>query len=424
VLSVFRARWHQVVRGLWFLPSLIVVAMIALAVGLVRVDHAFSPASSWVFGADAGAARVVLETLAGSLITVAGIVFSVTIVVLQLASSQFSPRVLPNFLGDRVTQVTVGAFVGIFAYCLVALRSVEGRSVPRLTVTVGSGLGVLAVILLVFFIHHVSTLIQVSQVAGRIAHTTLACLERLYPESFAEPEGEDAAALLAAWREEAEPGRILPRRPGYVQRLDLDQLANALRGRVDRVHVAVAPGDPVSVAAPLLEVWPADAADACEPDAARAFLIDAERDFPQDVGFGVRQLADIALRAISPSVNDPTTAVTCIVYLRSILERLAARRLPAEVRRLEGLVAVVRRQDFDEYLGRLLELGRYGAGDTRLVHHLLSACAGIAAEARRAGAARRVEETRALAGMIAELARGERRPASERRELEELLASV
>lgn len=426
MLAVVRARWRQVVQGLWFLPSLIVVALIVLALGLVRVDRRLGPGGPFVFGADAGAARVVFETLATALITVAGIVFSVILVVLQLASQQFSPRVLPNFLGDRVNQTTVGAFVGVFAYCLVALRSVGGHFVPRLTVTVGSGLGVCAVVLLVFFIHHVSTVIQVSQMAGRIGQASLACLDVLYPEPLGEPaEEEDAGELLAAWRAEAEPRRILPRRPGYVQRLDVDQLVRALRGRARRFHVAVAPGDPVSASSPIVEVWADDANADCEPGVARAFLIDAERDLPQDLGFGVRQLTDIALRAISPSVNDPTTAVTCIVYLRSILERLAERQLPAEVRRFEdGLVGVIRRRGFDEYLGRLLELGRYGAGDTRILHHLLAACAGIAAAAERAGADARALATRELAGAIGGLARAEHRSERERRELEALLEAA
>ncbi len=135
---MLRAQWQRFSDGLWFVPSLIVIVMGALAFALVQLDNDFvGHETPWVFGGDANAARTVLSTIAGSLITVAGLTFSVTMVVLQLASSQFSPRVLPNFLGDRITQTTVGAFVGIFVFCLIGLRAVGGRDdfVPRLTVT-------------------------------------------------------------------------------------------------------------------------------------------------------------------------------------------------------------------------------------------------------------------------------------------------
>jgi uncharacterized membrane protein len=125
--SVFRTRWRALIDGLWFIPSAIVVLTGALAVALDRVDrHIDLSGSQWVFGGNPSAARTVFQMLATSLISVAGLTFSVTMVVLQLASSQFSPRVLPNFLGDRLTQVTVGAFVGVFVFCLIGLP----RSVP------------------------------------------------------------------------------------------------------------------------------------------------------------------------------------------------------------------------------------------------------------------------------------------------------
>jgi uncharacterized membrane protein len=377
-----RARWRAMIGGLWFVPSLIVVLTAILAVVLVRLDrHLALTNSEWVFGGNASAARTVFQTLATALISVAGLTFSVTMVVLQLASSQFTPRVLPNFLGDRITQATVGAFVGVFVFCLIGLRSVGAKQfVPRMTVTVGSGLGVIAVVLLIVFIHHISSMIQASNIISRIGHDTLARLDHLHPEPFGGGVEEDAQALLAEWRH-AEPGRVMPTRPGYIAEVDVEELVQAL-GQPARVHVPAAPGDFVTAGQAVAEVWPREALGDNGRKVTRTISVVAERTLVQDARFGVRQLTDIALRAISPSVNDPTTAVTCIGYIRSVLERLAGREFPSPVRRLDdGSTVVARRPAFAEYLEVLAELGRYAAGDVRVVEALLEACRGIAAAA-------------------------------------------
>jgi uncharacterized membrane protein len=429
VANVLRARWRNLIEGLWFVPLLIVLGMGVLAVALVRLDeNLIGHSTPWVFGGNASAARVVLSTIAGSLITVAGLPFSVTMVVLQLASSQFSPRVLPNFLADRLTQVTVGAFVGIFVFCLIGLRAVGGRHelVPRLTVTVASGLGVVAVILLIAFIHHVSTMIQVSHIAARIGRRTLQQLDVLYPRSYGEEAEQEGGTLREQWRQDGDPARILPPRPGYVQEVDLDALARTYAGGGVRLHVPVAPGDFAGVGTAIVEVWPADAAAGCETATTRTVTIASERTFAQDVDFGVRQLTDIALRAISPAVNDPTTAVTCIGYVRSVLERLAGRDFPSRVRRWpdDDVVVVARRRAFDEHLELLLQLAPYSNGDARVIGALLDACRATAVAAREAGADGRATAALDVAEQIAAATLEEVRTRHDRRRVEELLSEV
>ena len=184
------ARWLKLLHTLWFVPSAIAVAYIALAQVLVKLDADERFSNMWVFGGGAHAARTVLSVIAGSLITVAGLTFSLTMIVLQLTSSQFSPRVVRNYLGDRIAQVTIGSFVGIFAFCLLALRSVGDQSeqpaVPRLTVTVASGLALFALAMLIAFIHHIAQLVQASELSGRLGRETLEAIERLYPSHFGE----------------------------------------------------------------------------------------------------------------------------------------------------------------------------------------------------------------------------------------------
>ncbi len=380
-------------RGLWFVPALIVVLDGALSVALVELDRHMRLAAGLLFQGDASAARTVLSVISGSLITVAGLTFSLTIVVLQLTSSQFSPRILRNFFGDRLTQITVGSYVGIFVYSILVLRSVSGTFVPRLSVTVASALAIAAVVLLVIFIHHISQLIQVSFVTGDIAAKTLARLDVLYPDGHGEAETTDVDALLEDWRLEP-PGLVWPVLPGYLRRVDLDSLVEALAETVERAALLVRPGDFVSVEQPIVAVWPAAQARGCGDAVRGACQIERERDLDEDLDFGLRQLTDTAVKAMSPGINDPTTACTCVGYLRSILARLATREFPARLRRYPevGLTIVVQRREFQDYLESLLEIGRYSTEDARVTVTLLVALRSIRAVARDASFEARAAE--------------------------------
>lgn len=429
-----RVLWLNLVQGLWFIPGLVVVLYAGLAVGLGQVDQTvdFTGAGA-VFKGDGSAARTVLSVLAGSLITVAGLTFSVTVVVLQLASSQFSPRVLRTFFGDRLTQITVGSYVGIFVYSILVLRSVgsfsEGRGfVPRLSITVASALGIAAVVLLIVFIHHVSRMIQVSHITASIAMQTLERVDGLYPDAHGVPlEHEDSAKLLSAWRAEAPSSRVLGTRPGYVQRVGLDELVKAFTLRPGRLALLVRPGDFVSPETPLVEVWPAEAAEGLTGHIRAAAAIANERDIGQDVAFGLRQLADIALKAMSPGINDPTTAVTAISYIRGILVELARRSFPPTVRRFPesgGLEVIAERRSFADHLVYFLEIGRYASGDAHVVAAMLNALASVARVALESGARDRAHEAADVAATIAAQAEAEVKTERDRETVVRLLAEV
>lgn len=385
VLRRLRGSLVELQQGLWFVPALIVVLNGALSIVLVEVDRHTRISAGPLFQGDASAARTVLSVVSGSLITVAGLTFSLTIVVLQLTSSQFSPRILRTFFGDRLTQITVGSYVGIFVYSILVLRSVSGAFVPRLSVTVASGLAIAGVVLLIVFIHHISQLIQVSYVTGDIAAKTLARLEVLYPATHGKGEEVDVDALLEGWQLE-QPGLVLPDLPGFLRRVDLESLVETLAGKADRVALLVCPGDFVSVEQPVVAVWPATQARECGDAVRKACQIERERDLDQDLDFGLRQLADTAVKAMSPGINDPTTACTCAGYLRSILARLAAREFPTPLRFFPeaGLTIVVRRREFEEYLEPFIEIGRYSTEDARVTAALLDALRSVRGIAREA----------------------------------------
>jgi uncharacterized membrane protein len=394
-----KAHWSDLRSGLWLFPCLIVAVLIALAFVVVRADHVLGQTDVG-FGGGPSAARDVLATIAGSFVTVAGVTFSLTIVVLQLASSQYSPRILRGFLADRITQLTAGAFIGVFAYALVVLRSVRAAPdtfVPSLGVSVAIVLSLGALVLLLVFIDHVTKLIQVSNLAARIGNDTSAEIRRLARK---EDESVDAAERVLVWRSA---GRGLPvhvRRAGYLRSVDVATITRRLNPFRARVVLFAGAGDLVAPDEAVAEVWidESDATRADDEKVTDAVLVGVhvanERDLHDDPGFGVRQLADIAIRALSPGMNDPTTAVTCIAYVRAaLIEELAL--LPRD-RLVESdeVQIVLAPRGFERDAGALAEIAHHARGDARASAAIEQAVAAVTRSARdrgRAEEAARVE---------------------------------
>jgi uncharacterized membrane protein len=418
MLSSLAARFRAVANGFWLLPGLITLGFIALALLLVRVDRGLGDDQlDFAFDGDASAARGVLETIAGSLITVAGLTFSLTVVVLVLVSGQFTPRSVPAFLADRINQSTAGTFIGVFVYCLLVLQTVRdadengvGGFVPKLSVTVAVALAVLAIALLLFFIHHLGSSIQASSIIRRIGVDTLAQVEHI-------PDG--GGSSLSAPLDE--PGVVRHTRAGYVRHIALGDLAEQI-GEVTLVRLPAPVGAFVTEEDVLAEVWPRSAAEHAAGTIRRRVAIGTERDLQQDVLYGIRQLAEIAMKALSPGVNDPATAESAIGYLRAVLERLAQRPLPPEVRR-GNVVASLR--TFEDYIEAAFEqVGRYAAADPNVIVTLLEALARIADAARSAGWDERTRSLRRVAERVANPALADARTEHDRELIRSALASI
>ncbi len=402
-MTGFRSRLSQLAYGFLLVPGAVAVLFAVLALALVEIDRRMEELELG-FGGDADAARAVLAAIAGSIITVAGLAFSITIVTLQLVSSQYSPRALRGFLRDRLNQLVAGVFVGTFAYCLLVLTTVRGGSdggsgefVPRISIAVAIALGVLAIPLLLVFIHHMSQSIQVSRIVADIGRTGLDAVERLYPERSGSAIDQRWERLVEEWTNSEQPALVHADRAGFVQRIDLDMLLRSVtdrgsstRSQRHRLHLRVAPGDFVTPRTVLAARWPADDAPLVKQAVLRAVRLGERRDMEQDAGYAVRQLVDVALRAISPAMNDPTTAIDCIGYLQTILEELGGRAFPPRIRHFADadLTVVVDRRDFDDFVEEAFaELGRYDRSDPRLALRLLAALERTA-EAVVAGGAR------------------------------------
>ena len=326
--------WFQIRSSLWFVPTLLVLAGIGLGIGLVQVDVWYG--SDWkiddrnpFFGVGAAGSRAMLAAIASSMITVAGVAFSITIVTLALGSSQYTPRILRNFMRDRWNQFVLGMFVGIFVYCLIVMRTIraggedEFSFVPVLAVFVAVLLALSSIACLIFFIHHTAASIQASTILARINDETKESIRHSLPEEAgAHEEIADAAAPVPRngnWTPIAAAGT------GYVQRVDHKALLRSateegLIVRVDRIG-----GDFATAGAPVLSA-DREIDDKLAARLRELVTIGEFRVPNQDPGFGVRQIVDIGLKALSPGVNDTSTAVSCLDYLGSILSFLATRR--------------------------------------------------------------------------------------------------
>ncbi|OYW77745.1 MAG: hypothetical protein B7Z37_02315 [Verrucomicrobia bacterium 12-59-8] len=340
--------WSRLRDSFWFLPSLMVVLSMVLAISLIELDSSGleTVLARWprVFGASADGARGILSTIAGSMMTVVGVTFSMILVTLTLASSQYTSRILRNFVRDRVTQVVLGLFAGIFTYCLVVLRTIRGGDlnefVPSLAVTMAVLFAIGGIGVLIFFIHHIATSIQASSIIASVSAETLGAIERLFPEKLGESEGkpqeQEEAALERKWQTLPAP------RSGYIQGLDDGALLRVAREQKTVVRMERGIGSFVVEGTPLVsiaqDVMPDDIV---RSDLQNAFGIDRHRTVEQDCGFGIRQLVDMALRALSPGINDTTTAVMCVDYLTAILSRLATRDMPSSFRYEDGELRVL-----------------------------------------------------------------------------------
>ena len=391
-MSQWARRLREGLRtGFWAVPALCVLLALALAIGLVAVDrHAeASTDRPFTFGAGPDGAREVLSAITSSMITFTGLVFSITIIVLQLTSSQFSPRVLRTFLRDRQTQLSLGVFVATFVYALMVLRVVNGGSdetfVPAIATTFGVALLLLSVGMFVAYIHHVATAIQVSSVIAAIGAEATSTLERCLPASApaVRRAGNPAPASAAVTLE------LPSRRSGVVSFVDIPALVREAERADVVLSCRVALGSYVPEGSALLAVaGPAEGVDARA--CLRAIAVTRDRSMAQDVAFGLRQLVDIAERALSPSTNDPTTAVQVLDELHNLLRRLATRPLPDGDRRdAAGAVRLrLPAMSFAAYLHLALdEISQYGSESKQVsarVAALLDELAACALPSQRA----------------------------------------
>lgn len=396
----------QLRQSYWFLPSLMALAAVLLAGGMVWLDSyegsGWMDRLPWLYASRPSGARQLLSAIGGSMVTVAGTVFSVTIAAVVYASGQYGPRLLSNFMRDRGNQVTLGTFIATFLYCLIVLRTIRSPEetggagfVPNLAVLIALLLAVCSITVLIFFIHHVPSRIHINSVIEDIGRRLLHEVGRRFPQSIGdaaedEPDPDDPA-LPPAFRRNGGGERVAVRATdtGYVQVIDDSALLRLARENDVVVRIQYEPGDFVHAGRALLEVAPPER---CTEEVARrlrdTFAVGAQRTALQDLRFLLDEIVEIAARALSPGVNDPFTAVTCLDWLGAALSDLSGRILPSQLRADEDgdLRVIAHPVTFCAFLDRSLgALLRHAAGDTVTALHFLTTLGEIAVDCEQPG---------------------------------------
>jgi uncharacterized membrane protein len=335
-----RHLWNHLSASYWFVPSVMMVGAANLALAMVWADvNLLGPPSDalWLYTGGPEGARAMLATIAGSVITVAGVGFSIAIVTLTQASSQFGPRLLRNFMRDRGNQVVLGTWVATFIYGVLVLRTVrggeDGAFVPNYSVTVGVALSITSVAALVYFIHHVSFNLQAPQLVALVAREVPRSRERVYPGGLGTgaPAHPDAEQRLPADFERT--ARLVEaEHSGYLQAIDQAALMRAVETRNLRMRIPVRPGDYVARGRPLAFVTPGDVPESLAARLRRTFFLGAQPTDEQDPEFAIKQLVEIAVRSLSPGINDPFTAMHCVEWLGASVAEMARDPLPSPLR--------------------------------------------------------------------------------------------
>lgn len=390
--------WDSLHSSYWFLPTIMAVIAIALAFIMLALDRAgyagLLKQLGLIYSGGADGAREMLSAVAGSMITVAATAFSITIVALQLASSNFGPRLLRNFMQDTGNQVVLGTFIGTFVYCLLVLRAVQGdgddysKFVPQISVTVGTLLAIASIGVLIYFIHHASTIIQVSHVIAEASADLNKAIDRLFPEKIGHgvPESQRRVGEIPA-NLESEACPVRATSSGYIQAVDDEKLMQLARQHKLLLRLKYRPGKFVVQGSALVMVWPRERVNQkLTEQINNAFILGNERTEHQDVEFPLNQLVEIALRAISPAVNDPFTAIRCIDRLSEGLSHLAERDIPSAYRydndhNLRVIAYPVTFAGLSD--AAFNQIRQYGCSDVAVIIRLLEAIAVIATYTHR-----------------------------------------
>ena len=380
---------------LWPLSVAGVAGALALGLLLPRLDaYVDGSLPSWLagilFSGDPGAARTVLDAVSSSLITVTALTFSLTVVTLQLASSQFSPRLLRTFTQDLFVQATLAVFLATFTYSLTVLRGVRSAAsgeppfVPQVSVTVSFVLAVTSVIVLVLFLAHLARQIRIETMLRNVHADASATVRAVLPE----PGTSDAAATGAGPRPQAGAVPVMAPASGFLVELDGARLLRAAADAHAIVRIERFPGSSLVGGTPIGTAWPdtggalpESACAALQEQVGAAIYTGFERTAVQDIGYGLRQLTDVANKALSPGINDPTTAVHALGHISALLSELAGRDLgPLLLRDDQQQIRVVlQRQALADLLdAAVTQPRRYGASDPQVMARLYALLAELA----------------------------------------------
>ena len=380
--------YGEIIRtSLWLVPVLMGCAGFGLAVLLLSWGRGIigNAGEYWlIYAGDIDSARQLLSALLSGMITMTSLVVSITMVVLTLAAGQIGPRLIRTFIQDRTTQVVLGLFLADIVYLLVVFRTMDGErvdSVPHLAVSTGTGLTTLCLFVLLYYVHRLARSIIYDNVVQNVASELCRVVDALLPEKTEPPIPAGNPGTAFEW--------LALKQDGYIQTLDTEALVVAARRADVVVRVEVRPGHFVIGGGEHIAVHPPEA---CTDELCRAirsaFIIGPERTPTQDVEFGIRQLVEIATRALSPGINDVFTALAVIDNLSAALAHIFGRGLePSVLRDGDGVVRVIRNiPDYDSFVGAAFDQIRQGgSGSPAILIRLAEVLGELAARVHEEG---------------------------------------
>jgi uncharacterized membrane protein len=381
-------------NSFWFVPTAMALLAIGTALATVALDAEVGSdwveEHGWIWSGGADGARTMMATVAGSLITVISIVFSLTITTLAQTATHFGPRILRNFTSDRGVQITLGTFISTFVYCLMVMRTVrsadESSFVPYIAVNLGFLMTLASLGVLIYFIDHISKSIQAENLIAAVGRDFHQALPVLFPKRIGDDDGKsgERPPPPEQWKRAA---RVTAGSSGYMQRVDESKLIRLAAENDLTLRLIHRPGSFLADGAPIMQVLPPVPLDAeVERELARCIVTGRHRTPHQDGLYPIQQLVEIASHALSPGINEPFTAITCLDWLGACLRGVAMSDEPSAWRYdSEGCLRVIARPlTFDQVAAAAFDQIRIsGAENPEVAAKLFEVIAGLAPDLRR-----------------------------------------
>ncbi len=377
--------WKELLASFWFVPVLIILLSILLSIGLVSLDSYISlPENTWLkffLVNNSDSARIILSTISGAMIGVAGTVFSVTLVALTLASSQFGPRLIKNFMYVRLNQIVLGSYIATYLYCLLVLNAIKDSDtytfIPSISILVAIIAAIANIILLIIFIHQIAVSIQADKVISNISDLLSKQVGTLFPDKMGEePQEQDfeEETAIAAYPKSH---TIKSPKSAYLQYIDSEVLLERIAAKNSLLKLGHRPGSFIVKGEEIGVLytdqdWNQEAKD----DLLNQFVFGKTKTSQQDLEFSIHQMVEIAARALSPGVNDPYTAIACIDNLTATMCYLAQAKFPSKYRiDKEGNLRIIADVlDFEGVLDASFnQIRQFSGGSTAVIIRLAEA---------------------------------------------------
>lgn len=378
--------WNELKATFWLVPVLIIISSVLLSIGLVYLDSITTLPQHelirFLFVKNADSARSILSTISGAMIGVAGTVFSVTLVVLTLASSQFGPRLIKNFMYVRLNQIVLGSYISTYLYCLLvlnALRDTDGYTfIPSISIFAAIFAAIVNIILLITFIHQIAISIQADKVISDISDIIYSQVKSLFPEKMGDEQ--ESVKSVDTGNIKSEYKKIIPLpcpKSGYLQYMDSESLMEIITRQDALLEIKYRPGEYLVKDMEIGILYVNDDLDEEKTDdIVQQFVIGKTKTSQQDIEYSIHQMVEIAVRALSPGVNDPYTAIACIDNLTSAMCYLATVKFPSKYRfdKENKLRVIADTLDFEGILDAAFnQIRQFSGGSIAVIIRLMEA---------------------------------------------------